>query len=93
VSELDRERYRREKLARRERDVNHLRSLSTRLMRLLGLACEVAVGGTDCEPLVLLAVLERIDDGMHRVREPWSDERLVALLRETDPARFIGSSV
>ena len=54
----------------------------TKLERLLGRALQIAAG-SECEPLVLLAVLEEID--RLAAKPAPTIEELVVVLRETDP--------
>jgi len=55
-----------------------------RLERLLALALRVAAGD-ECQPLTLLAALERIEEEIRRPRSGRTIDELADLLRETDP--------
>lgn len=88
--------YRRERLARLERENEHLRADCVRLERLLGVALTVAVGGTGVSPWALLEVIAALA-GTDPARSAWAEARerrdseraiadLVRVLRETDPA-------
>lgn len=58
-----------------------------RLEQLLALALQVAAGD-DCDPIVLLRVLEEIIDGVDARKAEL--DRAAALLRATDPDRLTG---
>ena len=58
-------RYRRARLVEAERRIEFLDGERCRLERLLGLALEVATGGTDVQPLALLHVLCTLDGTDH----------------------------
>lgn len=98
--EREREQYRRERAARLAREVEHLRAERGRLERLLGVALQAAVGGTDCDPLDLLnAIAVLTNEALSRPafivererKDKTSIEGLALLLRETDPDRLTGS--
>lgn len=76
---FDLERHRREKIRRLEREVEFLRAHRAQLERLVALLARCAVAGTGCQPLALVAVVERLD----RLAQEPPLERLVALLEET----------
>ena len=71
--------HQRDRMRTLERENAHLEQARRRLERILAIALRVAVGD-DCDPLVLLQVLEEID----RKRGTPTHE-LVQLLRETAP--------
>ncbi len=90
---FDLEEYRRERLARLERENDYLRAERDRLVQLLAEALKVGVAGTSTTPtalLVLLADMLGIDLAVAAVVEQRKrrdarllDERMIRLLRET----------
>jgi hypothetical protein len=58
---FDVEQHRRDKLARLQRENEHLHDHVRRLERLLAQAVDVATRGTGVTPLTLLAVLQELD--------------------------------
>jgi hypothetical protein len=79
--------HQRNRIRRLERDLAGVTRHRDRLERLLALAVTVAAGD-DCEPLVLLRMLELLLDADGDAgRSELSVDETVELLRRTDPAR------
>ena len=99
MSEFDRDSYAREKLRELRPRLRMLEAEQRRLYRLLALSLRVATrDARDCDPLQLLELLGAVD-GSRLDRPAWLEEadrerskgdldRLVRLLRDTDPARL-----
>lgn len=95
--------YQRVRARELEQRVTVLEAEERRLYRLLGLALRAATrDGRDCAPEALLELLCAID-GTNPARPAWVEEqerenqdaeteRLVQLLRGTDPARIVGKA-
>lgn len=93
--------HQRERIRGVETSVTALRAEERRLYRLLGLSLQVATkDGQECKPAVLLELLCALD-GSDPARPAWVEEaeratsdeetnRLVQLLRETDPDLIMG---
>lgn len=58
--EYDRAEYQRRKLLRLEQENEALKELNTKLIRMLALACQIGVGGTDVDPVKLCAAIEEM---------------------------------
>jgi hypothetical protein len=93
---FDLDEYRRERLAKLERENEYLRGERDRTERLLALALQVAVGKTDVSPLALLEVLAAflgmnlarpafVEQRERREAQLSADRELLQLLRETAP--------
>lgn len=76
--------HQRQRIRALERDNAHLEHVRQRLERLLALTLRAAAGN-DCNPLVLLAVIERIDELAQKPGASYDE--LAQLLRDTDPQR------
>ncbi len=75
--------HQRERIRSLERHNQHLEHVRQRLERLLAIALKAAAGN-DCDPQVLLRVIEQLDAEAERGR---SLDELAQLLQETDPDR------
>lgn len=79
--------HHRERTRRAEQYADSLERQRARHERLLALALQIAAG-TDCDPLVLLRLLEETLDAADRQPSEFSVDELVQLLRDTDPAKI-----
>lgn len=85
LGELERERYRRERSARLAREVEYERADRKRLERLLAVTLRIAVDGTACDPLRLLAAIAA-DTGEDLARPAFVvDRERIAAKRRNEP--------